>query len=89
MFAHPQAKLKQKAGELNFEDLTELHAFEFLLGEASCLELEALTKSLVAGLSMSTAIVPLAGQPAKKKCKTSSGNSHAQGPGNSVMALFS
>jgi hypothetical protein len=83
----PQAKMKQKAGELKFEDLSDLHAFEFLLDEASQMEVEALAKGLVAGLGMSTAIVPYNDEPAKK-CKTSSVSSQATGTDNSVMALF-
>ena len=82
-------KLKHEAGDLTFEDLTGLHAFEFLLDEASLVEVEGLTKGLVAGLAAGTAIAPLADQPAKKKCKTSSASSsQTQGQDNSVMALF-
>jgi hypothetical protein len=84
----PQAKLRQKAGELKFEELTDLHAFEFLLDEASQMQVEALTKGLVAGLGMGTAMAPFADEPAKKKCKTSVGSSQVQASDNSVMALF-
>lgn len=87
LWAH-QARERQKAGELKFEELTGLHAFDFLLDEGSQLEVEALAKGLVAGLG-STEILPLADQPAKKKAKTSLGSSsQLEGSDNSVMALF-
>ena len=87
LWAH-QAKQRQKAGELKFEELCSLHAFDFLLDEASNMEVEALSKGLVAGLS-STDLAPIADQPAKKKAKVSlAGSSQLEGSDNSVMALF-